>query len=110
MPTDDAAPPVAAYFAATNAFDREALLATFTREATIDDEGRFMSGHDAVAAWFDETVAAYRPRFRITGSEVEAGWIVVSTAVSGTFPGGEVLRVHRFLLAGTRIAALEIHA
>lgn len=99
---------VESYFRATNAFDRDAVLATFTRDARIDDEGRLVSGHDEIVAWFDGVVAAYRPRFRLTASTLEDGWVVVSTAVSGTFPGGEVPRAHRFRISSARIAVLEI--
>jgi hypothetical protein len=109
LTTDPLPVAVETYFAATNAFDRDAVLATFTRNARVNDEGRLVSGLDEIAAWFDEIVAAYQPQFRLATSTVENEWLVVSTAVSGTFPGGEVRRAHRFLLSGARIAVLEIH-
>jgi len=51
--------PIAAYFAATNAHDVDAMLARFAKTAIVKDEGKTMRGADAVRQWIEETIRKY---------------------------------------------------
>ena len=43
--------PIAAYFAADQQQDAEAIARCFTAQAVVKDEGRTYSGIDAIKAW-----------------------------------------------------------
>ena len=100
--------PLAAYFAAANAHDTDAVLACFAADARVRDEGKDLVGRDAIRAWKDRAQAKYRPTYVVTGLDAADGRTVVTAEVSGTFPGSPVALHHHFTLADGAIAALEI--
>jgi ketosteroid isomerase-like protein len=99
---------VATYFAATNRHDVAAMIAVFTDDGAVKDEGREHRGSSAIRAWIEETIRKYD--FRAEPSEVarEHGWTVVTAIVSGSFPGSPVTLRYRFQLDGEKVARLEI--
>lgn len=100
--------PVAAYFEANRRFDVDAMLAPFAPDAIVIDEKRAHSGHEVIRAWIEE--ATLGARAVATPLQVEGGDGIsaVIAAVSGAFPGSPVTLSFRFMLAGDRIARLEI--
>lgn len=100
--------PLAAYFAAANAHDTDAVLACFAAAARVRDEGKDLVGREAIRAWSEHAQAMYRPTYAVTGLETAGGRTVVTAEVSGSFPGSPLALRHHFTLAGGKIAALEI--
>jgi ketosteroid isomerase-like protein len=97
------------YFAAQNAHDIEALVACFTADARVHDEGEDIVGPAAIRAWKQATSAKYKVTAEPLESRPEAGRTVVVARVSGNFPGSPANLTYRFGLAGDgRIDALEI--
>jgi len=101
-------PPLATYFEAQNAHDVDGMLACFTDEASVHDEGRSMRGRPEIRAWIDETTRKYHPTIRPTNSAEESGLTLVTTQVSGSFPGSPIELRYRFKISGKKIASLEI--
>jgi len=100
--------PLSTYFEAQNALDVDAMLACFTDEASVHDEGRSMRGRPEIRAWIDETTRKYHPTIRPTNSAEESGLTLVTTQVSGSFPGSPIELRYRFKISGKKIASLEI--
>jgi hypothetical protein len=100
--------PIAAYFAAADAHDRDATVACFTDGAVVQDERREMRGHTAIRAWKEQTDAKYRPRFHVTDAARVDGRTIVTVEVAGDFPGSPIALYFAFTLAGEKIALLEI--
>jgi len=58
--TLDAPEPIAAYLAAEEAKDADALSRCFTEDGTVHDEGRDYRGHDAIRQWKQAADEKYR--------------------------------------------------
>jgi hypothetical protein len=97
------------YFAAQNDHDIDAMVACFTSDAAVRDEGRNIVGTDAIRAWKEETSAMYRIAAEPLECRVEDDRTIVIVNVSGTFDGSPANLTYRFGLADDgRIAALEV--
>lgn len=99
--------PIAAYFTADRQ-DAEALVRCFTDTAVVKDEGHTYTGLDAIKQWKSEASAKYAYTCEPKAFEEHGGVSVVTSRLTGNFPGSPVdLRFH-FRLEGNRIASLEI--
>ena len=97
------------YFQAQNAHDIAALVACFSPDAAVRDEGRGIIGADAIRAWKVKTSAKYHITIEPLESRSEAGKTVVVAKASGTFPGSPANLTYCFgLSADDRISFLEI--
>ncbi|HEX9432861.1 MAG TPA: nuclear transport factor 2 family protein [Burkholderiales bacterium] len=101
--------PIAAYFAATNAHDVDAMLARFAKTAIVKDEGKTMRGADAVRQWMEETIRKYAFSVEALAIAAAEDKAVVTTRVSGSFPGSPIELRYDITLAGGKISRLEIH-
>jgi hypothetical protein len=81
----------------------------FTANATVRDEGRTMTGLKGIAAWRRETARKYHHTVEPVAA-VRDGRTVVSTKLSGHFPGSPVTLDFVFDLEGDKIASLEIES
>jgi ketosteroid isomerase-like protein len=99
---------LAAYFAAENSGDIEALGACFAADAVVRDEGQTMEGVTAIKQWMRDAKAKYRHTAEPLGVAKRDGKTVVSAKVAGNFPGSPVTLDHIFGIEGDRIASLEI--
>src|SRR5258708_934802 len=100
--------PIAAYIQAANAHDTDALLAAFTADAVVADEGRKHRGHDEIREWSDRVIREYQTTLAALEIVQAHEETVVKTEVSGNFDGSPIqLRFH-FVIAGDKIAALTI--
>jgi len=99
------------YFAALNSRDAEALLALFTADAVVVDEGETWRGTSEIRTWVDNVAFKFQYIAEVLGVETDGdGDYVARTRLEGNFPGGSVeLRV-RFDLDGGEIRRLEIAA
>lgn len=100
---------ITTYFDISNGADDARLAHCFTQDATVLDEGHVHQGHEAVLAW----LRGARKRFEYSVEPLSV-WqdgerVMVTTRVTGNFPGSPVQLHHVFQLVGDRIHSLEIH-
>jgi hypothetical protein len=99
---------LAEYFAATNAHDVGSMIAAFTEDATVHDEGRDHVGVPAIRAWMKETVEKYDYKVRAIESSRNGSSAIVLVSLRGKFPGSPITLQYAFTLSGERVARLEI--
>ena len=99
--------PIAAYFAADRE-DGEAVARCFTEAAVVKDEGRTHRGRAAIQNWKEEASARYQYTCEPFACEQRDGTGVVTSRLTGTFPGSPVNLRFFFALQGDKIASLEI--
>jgi ketosteroid isomerase-like protein len=96
------------YLRAVDENDIEALIACFTDDAEVTDEGRVRRGPDEIRAWREQTRSAYRYTAEMLRTDQEGGRYVVTTRLTGNFPGSPVEVPYRFTLRDGLISTLEI--
>jgi hypothetical protein len=99
--------PIAAYFAADRC-DVDAVAGCFTERATVKDEGNIYTGREAIRRWKTDSSAKFdyvSEPFAITTKD---GVTVVTSHLTGNFPGSQVDLRYFFRLEGDKISALEI--
>jgi ketosteroid isomerase-like protein len=106
---DNVPPIIMRYFALDADNDVEAIVALFTEDATVTDEGESRRGIDAIRAWRTGPAAEYEYATTITGGEDRGECqFRVTARLVGNFPGGTVDLNFDFTLANGRIRALKI--
>jgi uncharacterized protein (TIGR02246 family) len=108
----DSAPDVIdRYFAALNSRDRDGLLALFTPDVVVVDEGETWRGTREIRTWVEKVAFRFQYTAGVLGVETAGDdKYVARVRLEGNFPGGTVeLRV-RFDLDGGQIRRLEIGA
>lgn len=99
---------VRTYFEADKADQIDVLIAVFTDDAVVRDEGRTHEGRDAIRAWW----RAAKNKYHHVAEPVDAVYTPaawkVRTKVTGDFPGSPATLTFRFSLAEGKIAKLEI--
>jgi hypothetical protein len=98
---------VAAYFSADR-LDSEAVARCFAREAVVTDENHTHAGIDAIKRWRDEVASKYVFTSRPLSQSREEGAIVVTSRLTGNFPGSPVDLRYAFRLERGKIASLAI--
>ena len=101
---------VAAYLAAEEAKDPDALSRCFTEDGTIHDEGRNYRGRDSIRQWKQEVDAKYRYVLQTVNAQTHGDKVTVRARVTGEFPGSPVELDHIFKLSNDKIASLEIRS
>ena len=99
--------PVAAYFAADTE-GGEAVARCFTDDAVVKDEGRTHRGRAAIRQWKEEASTKYQYTSEPLACEQRDGTVVVTSRLTGTFPGSPVNLRFFFVLEGDAIASLEV--
>lgn len=77
--------PVSAYIAATNAFDVDALMATFSEGALVNDHREEFSGLHAIRDWALREIIGDRVTLRVTASTRRGSSASVTSVVDGNF-------------------------
>jgi ketosteroid isomerase-like protein len=97
------------YFALDADHDVDAIVALFTEDATVTDEGETRRGIDAIRAWRTGPAAEYEYATTITGGEDrgECQFLVTARLV-GDFPGGTADLNFDFTVENDHIRALKI--
>ena len=99
------------YFAADARRDTDALVALFTDDAVVLDEGQVWRGTSEIRAWRDGPASAFQYTTEVLGVEAAGGGNYVARAhLEGNFPGGTVDLKLSFTVDGDRIRRLEIAA
>ncbi|HEX4249096.1 MAG TPA: nuclear transport factor 2 family protein [Pseudonocardia sp.] len=96
------------YLSAKLDADLDTIVACFTDDALVHDEGHDHRGRAAIRAWLAELASTYTITYRLLGAERWAGGAALRLEVAGNFPGSPVALHQHFSLAGDRIAALTI--
>ena len=99
--------PIAAYFAADRR-DTEAIARCFTQDAVVKDEGHTHTGVMAIKQWKTESAAKYTYTSEPFALERCDGMTIVTSRLTGNFPGSPVDLRFFFRLERGRIASLEI--
>lgn len=99
--------PVAAYFIADKG-DSETLSECFTENAVVKDEGQTHKGRTAIKQWKTDTAAKYEYNSEPLVCEQKHGKTVVTSRLTGNFPGSPLNLRFFFKLEGEKIAFLEI--
>ncbi|HSI09451.1 MAG TPA: nuclear transport factor 2 family protein [Rariglobus sp.] len=101
-------PLLEAFVTATNNHDGEALTACFVADAIVHDEGTTHRGHPAIRAWFDDVVRKYRFTIVVTDEETSHDETVLTTQVTGSFPGSPIELRYCFNIGDDKIRGLSI--
>ena len=99
--------PIAAYFTADKA-DSDAVSMCFTENALVKDEGHTYQGRAAIKKWKADASTKYQYTSEPFACEKKDGVTVVSSRLTGNFPGSPVNLRFFFKLEGDKIASLEI--
>lgn len=99
--------PIAAYFDADQR-DGHAVAHCFTRDGRVTDEGETHVGPAAIAAWKTAASARFSYTTEPVSLEKADRRYVVTSRVTGTFPGSPVDLRFTFSLERGRIASLVI--
>ncbi|OAI40485.1 polyketide cyclase [Planctomycetaceae bacterium SCGC AG-212-D15] len=99
--------PLAAYFTADQS-DGDAVSRCFTECAVVKDEGHTYNGRAAIRQWKADVAAKYQYTSEPLACKQKDGKTVVTSRLSGNFPGSPLNLRFLFLLEGDKIASLEI--
>jgi hypothetical protein len=101
--------PIAAYFEADK-LDAETVSHCFTENAVVKDEGDIHQGRAAIKRWKTNASAKYNYTSEPFACEPKGETIVVTSRLTGNFPGSPIDLRYFFKLEGDKIASLEITA
>ena len=99
--------PIAAFFTADKS-DSDALSRCFTESAIVKDEGRTYQGRAAIKKWKADASTKYQYTSEPFACEEKDGKTLVTSRLTGNFPGSPVDLRFFFELEGDKIASLEI--
>lgn len=99
---------IEAYFRADRAGSPAAVAAAFTEDGRVKDKGEIHEGRDAIQAWMSHEDQQYDYTVTPFLIAVENGRTVVTGHAVGDFPGSPIDLRFIFVLAGNKIAELEI--
>jgi len=99
--------PIATYFAADKA-DGEAVARCFTLDGVVKDEGHTYQGTAEIKQWKAVASTKYAYTSEPFACQQQGAVIVVTSRLTGTFPGSPVDLRYFFRLEGDKIASLEI--
>ena len=99
--------PIAAYFDADTR-DAEAVARCFTKQAVVKDEGQTHTGVAAIKAWKSAASAKYTYTSEPFAVDQKDGGYVVTSRLTGNFPGSPVNLRFASRVERGKIASLEI--
>ena len=105
--TLDLPKPIAAYFTADKG-DSVAVAQCFTDNAVVKDEGHTYRGRAAIKQWKTDASTKYQYTSEPVACEQKGGKFVVTSRLTGNFPGSPVSLRFFFGLEGDKIVSLEI--
>lgn len=108
MPTTKLPQPIAAYIAAANAQDINAVTACFAKGAVVHDERQDRQGIAAIRRWAEEVSEKYRPTVEVLDVAQMGRTTVVAGRISGHFPGSPIELRYAFTLKCEKIERLDI--
>ncbi len=100
--------PIADYFEADKRGDADAVARCFTKRAVVKDEGRTHSGHAAIQKWKTGATAKYSYVSKPLAVEQRDVRYIVTSRLTGNFPGSPIDLRYAFRLERAKIVSLEI--
>lgn len=102
-------PPLDAYLNAETTSDTAPLANCFATDAVVRDEGRTIEGLEAIQAWKKDAKARYQYNVEPLDLSQDGAAVTMRARLTGAFPSSPVELTYTFVLAGGKIASLEIH-
>ena len=99
--------PIAAYFAADQ-LNGEAVARCFTGGAVVKDEGHTYTGPAAIEQWKTKASAKYNYTVEPLVSQQKDERTIVTSRLTGSFPGSPLTLRFVFSLERGKISSLEI--
>lgn len=99
---------IKAYFDADRNGSPEAVAAAFTDKGTVKDKGKIHRGREAIRDWIAGEGQQYSYTVTPFLISTEGGKTQVTGHAVGDFPGSPIDLRYFFVLAGDKIAELEI--
>jgi hypothetical protein len=97
------------YFDADSRRDIDAIVALFTADAVVVDEGETRRGTTEIRNWQEGPASQYQYTTEVLSGEPANGYgYVVTGRLEGNFPGGTAELTWEFTLAGDLISRLRI--
>ncbi|MCI4592534.1 nuclear transport factor 2 family protein [Sphingobium sp. BYY-5] len=96
------------YFDADKSRNADAVSACFTATAVVKDEGQTYSGRDTIRRWKADSSQKYSYTAEPFAITAEGDQTVVTSHLTGDFPGSPVDLRYLFVLDNEKIAQLEI--
>lgn len=106
--TAELSPTLVNYFAAANAHDVAAMIASFAEDSVVKDESREHHGSAAIREWMKETIEKYDFTLDPIESSRTGRKTAVLVSVSGKFPGSPITLQYEFTMDAQQIARMEI--
>lgn len=100
--------PLDRYVAAQNAHDIPALVACFSPDGHVYDEGRLHFGPEQIWTWAQEASTRYGVIMAPLSLTADGDRAALVSTVSGSFPGSPIDLTFHFTLAAGHIKTLEI--
>ena len=97
------------YIDASNGQDVKSILACFSNDAVVHDEGETLHGKQAIESWIAKTIEKYKFHFKPLGAKDHDEEVVVAVEVSGTFAGSPVTLDYYFAIENEKISSLIIN-
>src|SRR6266436_1118977 len=88
--TLDIPEPIAAYLAAEETKDADALSRSFTEDGAVRDEGQDYLGRDAIRQWKQAADVKYRFVLEAVNAQTHGDKVTVPALITGEFPGSPV--------------------
>jgi len=86
----------------------KSIVACFSDDAVVHDEGEQLRGEKAIESWAAMTIEKYRLQYKLLTAKTDADRIVVAIEVSGTFPGSPVTLDYHFIVTNDKITSLAV--
>src|SRR6266478_1443923 len=100
---------IARYFEADARRDIDAIVALFTNEAVVVDEGQTYHGTAEIRGWQEGAASKYQYTTEVSGTErIGEESYLVTGRLTGNFPGGTAELQWRFTVQNDLISRLEI--
>lgn len=99
---------IEAYFDADRDGSPDAVAAAFTENGSVKDKGKTHKGRDAIRRWMADESKQYTYTVEPFLIAAENGKTQVTAHAIGIFPGSPIDLRFLFVLAGDKVAELEI--
>ena len=97
------------YFAADARRDIDAIVALFSDDAVVVDEGQTYHGREAIRGWREGAASVYQYNTQVDDTKhFDAESYLVTGRLTGNFPGGTAALQWRFTVQNDLISRLEI--
>jgi len=94
--------------AAQDKYDSRAFAETFSDDATVHDEGKTYHGKTEIRRWNEETNAKYKTKYEPVEVTINGDKIILTTKISGTFPGSPIIIKYHFEIKNDKIISLQV--